>query len=200
TIAINEGVPICQAFMGRPKVHKPKDPAADLGPMFRQVIGTIFNLMGAYRDKWQYTKWSKPTAIYGFGLGEVEMPPPVAVDKDKLCHRFHEGFHTNWDIYRSIFSSENLQKVREVASLSMEHFEMPVTVWAKILFDFALAYHNKLLESTRVIEVLIPLYYGMTLSFVNKTQGMSIQQAEEFLEDMCLIFEQTKPYLRDRWN
>jgi hypothetical protein len=200
TIAMNEGVPICQAFMGRPKVHKPKDPAADLGPMFRQVVGTIFNLMGEYRDKWQSTKWSKPTAIYGFGLGEVEMPPPVAVDKDKLYQRFHEGFHANWDIYRSIFSSENLQKVREVASLSMEHFEMPVTVWAKVLFDFALAHHNRILDQARVIEVLIPLYYGMTLSFVNKTQGMSIQQAEEFLEEMCLVFEQTKPYIRDRWN
>jgi hypothetical protein len=77
---------------------------------------------------------------------------------------------------------------------------MPVTVWAKILFDFALAYHKQTLERSRVIEVLIPLYYGMTLSFVNKTQGMSIQQAEEFLEDMCLVFEQTKPYIIDRWN
>lgn len=200
TIAVNEGVPICQAFMGRPKVHKPKDPAADLGPMFRQVIGTIFNLMVAYRDKWRSTKWSKPTAIYGFGLGEVEMPPAVAVNKEKLYQRFREGFHTNWDVYRSIFSFENLQKVREVASLSMDHFEMPVTVWAKVLFDFALAYHHQSLERTKVIDVLIPLYYGMTLSFVNKTQGMSIQQAEEFLEDMCLVFEQTKPYLIDRWN
>jgi glycosyltransferase involved in cell wall biosynthesis len=200
TIAMNEGVPICQAFMGRPKVHKPKDPAADLGPMFKQVIGTIFNLMVAYRKKWESTKWSKPTAIFGFGLGEVEMPPAVAVNKEKLYQRFREGFHTHWDIYRSIFSFENLQKVREIASLSMEHFEMPVTVWAKILFDFALAYRKQTMERTRVIEVLIPLYYGMTLSFVNKTQGMSIQQAEEFLEDMCLAFEQTKPYIIDRWN
>ncbi|HRR68800.1 MAG TPA: glycosyltransferase [Desulfomonilia bacterium] len=200
TIAMNEGVPICQAFMGRPKVHKPKDPAADLGPMFKQVIGTMFNLMVVYRDKWKATKWSKPTAIFGFGLGEVEMPPPVAVNREKLYQRFREGFHTNWDIYRSIFSFENLQKVREIASLSLDHFEMPVTVWAKILFDFALAYHKQTLERSRVIEVLIPLYYGMTLSFVNKTQGMSIQQAEEFLEDMCLVFEQTKPYIIDRWN
>jgi hypothetical protein len=35
---------------------------------------------------------------------------------------------------------------------------------------------------------------------VNKTEGMSIQQAEEYLEDMCLVFEQSKPYLIYRWN
>jgi glycosyltransferase involved in cell wall biosynthesis len=200
TIAMNEGVPICQAFMGRPKVHKPKDPAADLGPMFKQVISTIFNLMIAYHDKWESTKWSKPTAIFGFGLGEVEMPPAVNVNKEKLYQRFREGFNTYWDVYRSIFSAENLQKIREIASLSIDHFEMPVPVWAKVLFDFALSYYHNRVERTKAIEVLIPLYYGMTLSFVNKTEGMSIQQAEEFLEDMCLVFEQTKPYIIDRWN
>jgi len=200
TIAMNEGVPICQAFMGRPKVHKPKDPAADLGPMFKQVISTIFNLMEAYHDKWETTKWSKPTAIFGFGLGEVEMPPPVEVDKEKLYQRFREGFNRYWDAYRTIFSSENLQKIREIASLSIDHFEMPVTVWSKVLFDFAKSYHHNTVDKTMAIEVLIPLYYGMTLSFVNKTEGMSIQQAEEFLEDMCLVFEQTKPYIIDRWK
>lgn len=200
TIAMNEGVPICQAFMGRPKVHKPKDPAADLGPMFKQVISTIFNLMDAYHTKWETTKWSKPTAIFGFGLGEVEMPPPVEVNKEKLYQRFREGFNRYWDTYRTIFSSENLQKIREIASLSIDHFEMPVTVWSKVLFDFAKGYHHNTVEKPTAIEVLIPLYYGMTLSFVNKTDGMSIQQAEEFLEDMCLVFEQTKPYIIDRWN
>ena len=200
TIAINEGIPICQAFMGRPKVHKPKDPAADLGPMFKQVISTAFNLMITYHDKWSTTKWSKPTAIFGFGLGEIEMPPPVSVSKDKLYQYFKEGFRQNWDIYRSIFSGENFQKLREISSLEIEQFEMPVNIWAKILFDFALSYYKKTVERALLINVLIPLYYGMTLSFVNKTEGMSIQQAEEYLEDTCLIFEQAKPYLIDRWN
>jgi hypothetical protein len=82
----------------------------------------------------------------------------------------------------------------------MDHFEMPVSVWARTLFDFAVCYHNRAMDRTRLIEMLIPLYYGMTLSFVNKTEGMSILQAEEFLEDMCLTFEQTKPYIVDRWD
>jgi len=200
TIAMNEGVPICQAFMGRPKVHKPKDPAADLGPMFKQVISTMFNLMIHYHDDWISTKWSKPTAIFGFGLGEVEMPPPVEVNKEKLYQKFREGFQSNWNIYRSVFSKENLQKIREISTMDIDHFEMPASIWAKILFDFVLAYRKAKTNRANTIEVLIPLYYGMTLSFVNKTEGMSIQQAEEFLEDMCLVFEQTKPYIIDRWD
>ncbi len=200
TIAMNEGVPICQAFMGKPKVSELKDPATDLGPMFRQIVATVFNLMTSYHPKWKSTKWSKPTAIFGFGTSEVETPPPVSVNKEKLYQRFREGFNSHWETYRSILSFENLQKVREVASLPMDQFEMPVPVWAKTLFDFALSCHKKTVDRNKMIEVLIPLFYGMTLSYVNKTEGMSVLQAEEFIEDMCLIFEQTKPYIIDRWS
>ncbi|MDT8274051.1 MAG: glycosyl transferase, partial [Desulfomonilia bacterium] len=181
------------------KVHKPKDPAADLGPMFKQVISSMLHLMVVYHDRWASTKWSKPTAIFGFGLGEVELPPAVQVSKEKLYMKFREGFHTHWEIYRSIFSSENLQKIREISSMDIDHFEMPVIVWAKILFDFALSFVKNQEDRQKAVEALIPLYYGKTLSFVNKTEGMSIQQAEEYLEDMCLVFEQSKPYIIDRW-
>ena len=202
TIAVNEGLPICQAFLGKPKISttKPKDPALDVGPMFRHMVITMFNLMNAFKNKWTTTKWSKPTALFGFGISDVEAPPAIKVSKDRLYIKFREGFNTNWDIYRSLFSSENLQKIREIASLDMDHFEMPIPVWARILFDCAICYHKKILDRSKLLEVLIPLHYGMTLSFVNKTEGMSHQQAEEFLEDMCLVFEQSKPYLTYRWD
>ncbi|HET9416762.1 MAG TPA: glycosyl transferase family 2, partial [Candidatus Limnocylindria bacterium] len=37
--AINEGFAVCQARLGA-KIHDAKDPASDLGPMVRQVVGT----------------------------------------------------------------------------------------------------------------------------------------------------------------
>lgn len=202
TLAVNEGLPICQAFLGKPKISttKPRDPALDVGSMFRHMVITLFNLMRAFKDKWTVTKWSKPTAIFGFGIDEVEAPPALTVSKDRLYMKFREGFNTHWDVYRTLFSSENLQKIREIASLDIDHFEMPVPVWARILFDCAIGYHRKSLDRSKLLEVLIPLHYGMTLSFVNKTEGMSHQQAEEYLEEMCLVFEQSKPYLTYRWS
>ena len=41
TTEIARGARVAQAFLGA-KVHDPKDPAADLGPMFTQVVGTLF--------------------------------------------------------------------------------------------------------------------------------------------------------------
>src|SRR3970040_482014 len=52
TCAINEGYAVAQTYLGT-KVHDAKDPAADLGPMFHQVISTLFYLMGKYERNWQ---------------------------------------------------------------------------------------------------------------------------------------------------
>ena len=46
THALTGGFAVCQARLGA-KVHDPKDPGADLGPMFRQVVGTILRLAAA---------------------------------------------------------------------------------------------------------------------------------------------------------
>jgi len=202
TLAVNEGVPICQAFLGRPKISttKPRDPALDMGPMFRNMVVTLFNLMGHFKDKWATTKWSKPTAIFGFNLKDIEPPLPITVNRERLYTKFRDGFNSQWDLYRALLAGENLQKIREIASLDLDHFEIPVTVWARILFDCAIGYHRRVMEPARILDVLASLHFGMILSYVNKTEGMSHQQAEEYLEDMCLVFEQNKPYLTYRWD
>ncbi|PIY22160.1 MAG: glycosyl transferase, partial [Deltaproteobacteria bacterium CG_4_10_14_3_um_filter_51_14] len=56
------------------------------------------------------------------------------------------------------------------------------------------------LDKELLVDSLIPLYYGKTLSFVKKMAGMSIQQAEDAIEEDCMVFELAKPYLVKRWE
>lgn len=200
TIALNEGVPICQSFMGRPKVHRPKDPAASLGPMFREVIGTIFSLMTHFEDTWTRVKYSKPTAIYGFGLGEVEMPPKVDVDAKKLFEKFLAGFADFQDIWQEVLFEDVFRKLLEIKGMNQRVFAFPTDLWARILYDMGVAYRDQVREPDLLMESLIPLYYGRTFSFVKKTRRMSTQQAEEAIEEDCNTFEMTKPYLIKRWK
>ena len=51
THALVGGFAVCETRLGA-KVHDPKDPSADLGPMFRQVVGTILGLAGRHPDAW----------------------------------------------------------------------------------------------------------------------------------------------------
>jgi glucosylglycerate synthase len=200
TLAINQKVQICQAFMGRPKIHRTKDPGGDLGPMFRQVVGTIFAMMKEFESFWTEVKYSRPTAIYGFGLGEVEMPPKVEVDTDNLLHQFHSGFDKFSHIWKEILTADAYRKLHEIKGLKEIEFNFPTDLWARVLFDTAVSYRDVSIEPDEIMDSLIPLYFGRTLSFVKRTKKMSIKQAEDAIENDCETFEMTKPYLLQRWK
>lgn len=200
TLAMYHRQPITQAFLGRPKVHRAKDPAEDLGPMFRQVVGTIFHLMEAFAPFWAEVRWSRPTAIFGFGLGETEMPPPVSVDMEALYTRLHEGRGKYAAVWEEALSPVTFGKLKEVLEMDLGHFELPVGLWAQVLFDMAVAYRDRILPKDQLLDALAPLYFGRTLSFVRATEGMAPAQAEEFVEEQCQAFEEAKPYLLERWG
>jgi glycosyltransferase involved in cell wall biosynthesis len=198
-IAISNKISICQSFMGRPKIHKPKDPAAELGPMFRQVVGTLFETLSHFNEQWKSIRWSKPTAIFGFGLGEVELPPPVEVNKRALYDKFYQGIGHCSDLWRDIIGPELAGKLNEVIEMDPELFDFPSDLWAKILFHFALACRQRMDDEEEILNSLIPLYYAKTYSFVLRTEEMSTQQAEEYIEEQCMIFEEARSYLDEKW-
>ncbi|MDF1555770.1 MAG: hypothetical protein P1P84_22035 [Deferrisomatales bacterium] len=200
TLAMYHRKPITQAFLGRPKIHRAKDPAASLGPMFRQVVGTMFALMEPFQQFWKEVRHSRPTSIFGFGLGETEMPPPVNVDVGALYHKLHDGAAEFGDQWKEALAPATYAKLQEVLDLEASHFEFPIPLWAHCLFDMAVAYRDRIMSNTVLMDSLAPLYFGRTLSFVRSTEGMAMAQAEEYIEEQCLAFEAAKPYLLQRWG
>ena len=200
TLALNQEIQVCQSFMGRPKIHRPKDPGADLGPMFRQVVGTIFFMMKHFKSFWINVKYSKPTSIYGFGLGDVEMPPKVEVDTHKLFQKFHSGFEEYTEVWEKVLSKDVYKKLLEMKDMKERVFDFPTDLWARILYDLTIGYRDALCDLDLMMDSLIPLYFGRTFSFVKKTKRMSTRQAEDAIEEDCMTFEMTKPYLVQRWK
>ncbi len=199
TVAMRSRLKVMQSFMGRPKLHRLYDPAADLGPAFGDVAGTMFHLMTVYDDYWRQVKWSRPTAVFGFGMEETEVPPDVHVDVDHLSHGFRSGLREWSDVNRAILKPETFDKLMEVAEMSDHDFEFPAGQWARVVYDFAWAYNQQKIPRDDFFHALGPLFLGKTLSFVLETKHMNTQQVEEFIEDQCLQFEKTKSYLVERW-
>jgi glycosyltransferase involved in cell wall biosynthesis len=142
TLAINQRVRICQSFMGRPKIHRTKDPGTHLGPMFRQVVGTIFSMMTHFAPFWTKIKYSRPTSIYGFGLGEVEMPPKVEVDTANLLQKFHAGFGDYGDVWNQVLARDVHKKLLEIMDMKEAVFDFPTDLWARVLFDMAVCFRD----------------------------------------------------------
>jgi glucosylglycerate synthase len=201
TIAMNARLPICQSFMGGPKVHRNEDPFAQLTALFHQVVGTIFDLMNVYADYWRLVKWSKPTAIFGVGAQDVEIPPTIGVNEKRLHERFLHGFDEYLGFWQSVFDQNVLHKLQEIRSLGLQQFSFPIQTWVNILFDAAVAYRHADAEGrVTLLDALLPIYMGKVLAFVRKTERVSVQQAEEQVENECMVFEETKPYLLGKWE
>lgn len=200
TIAIGRHFNVCQTFMGSPKTHRPKDPASDLEPMFAQVVGTIFQLMSDFEFLWKDVFKSKPSIIYGFGSGQRSDPPEVQVSRDRLHESFLSGTHNYGRVWKKVLSRQDWERVEELKKLSCEEFYYSSDVWARILFDFAIAYRNGVFDPNQIMNALVPLYHSRTLSFVNKSEDMDTEEAEYYLENINHVFEEEKSYLTQRWE
>lgn len=201
TVALTARVPVCQSFVGSPKMHRVKDPYANLATLFRQVLGTMFDLMATNSSFWPLVKWSKPTALFGMETQDVETPIPVDVNAVRLHERFLQGFDSYNEIWELTFDQTIYHKLQEIRSLGLQHFSLPSQTWARILFDASAAY--QLLNGEKrasLLDSLLPLYLGKVLTYVKKTERMSLQQAEEYIENECTIFEENKPYLNKVWE
>lgn len=200
TLAINQGVPICQSFVGRPRIHGYGEVHVPGETEFVQVVATVFDLMEYFEESWSKVKWSKPTAIFGFGMGDVEAPAPLEVSETDLHRAFVEGIEQYRSLWGSFLDQSMCNKLSEIKDLPMAHFSFPSELWARILFRYGVAYKNKVADRQALLRSLVPLFMGKTVSFVKKTERMSIQQAEEYIENECMIFEEMKPYLLKEWQ
>jgi glycosyltransferase involved in cell wall biosynthesis len=200
-IALASRLPIVQAVMGTPKVHRLKDRYAHLGALFHEVVGTIFDLMQVYEDFWEQVKWSKPTALFGTDHQEVETPLPVDINTKRLHEMFVEGFDKYYGPWEMIYGPIVAPKLQEIRSIGLQHFSFPTQTWLTILFESAGAYRRMSPgDRKNLLDGLLPLYLGKVLSYVKKTERMSLQQAEEYIENECMMFEENKPYIVKVWT
>ncbi|MGC8718754.1 MAG: glycosyltransferase [Thermodesulforhabdaceae bacterium] len=193
--------PVCQTIIGSPKLHRMKDPHAQINKAFVQLVGTLLDLMTPYQDFWMRVKWSKPTILFNAELQEAEVPMPVDVNIGRLFEMFSGGLDTYRDVLSQVLSSAEMHKLDEIRSMGIQHFNFPSHTWATILFDMAVAYRDASPDlRMSFLEALLPLYYGKVASYVRRTERMSIQQAEEVVENECMAFEENKSYLINRWK
>lgn len=197
TNAITNNFKICQSNLGV-KTHDAKDPAESLGPMFRQVVHTLFVLMEQHEAHWKAIKGSRTVPL--FGLQEFIEPEPIQVDLERLVTEYKTGFRQFKGIYQDIFCSECFEELKRCATKAKTKFVMPVTTWVHVLYETAATFHSWTYNRTQLVNLVTPLYLGRVASFINRTRKMTSSQAEEIVEEQAQVFEDYKDYLIQVWD
>ncbi len=226
TTALAGGFAICQARLGS-KVHDPKDPGSDLGPMFRQVVGTILRLAVLHADRWTGVRGSHDVPSYGFE--RIADPPPLDVNTVRLVEEFHNGSMTLADTWRTMFAPGNVEAILELATeagrlgeavrtrldmdapgattpttaemaAALADFHFPDDLWARIVYDMVLAARRDPAGVDRMVASFVPVYFGRVASFIIENRDLTTDQAEERVMRQAREFELLKPYLVDAWS
>jgi glycosyltransferase involved in cell wall biosynthesis len=197
TTAMVNKAKIAQSNLGV-KIHDIKDPAEALGPMFRQVVTTLLNLMEENESHWKKVKASKAVPVVG---PEVNIEPQsFDINIEKLINDFKIGFG-NWnEIWQKIIAPDSWKVIKDLSKKKGKQFIFHTEIWAKVLYDLAAAYHHWEGNRQLLVSLMTPLYFARVASFVNQTINMSNSESEKLVEEQAEIFEQQKDYLKKRWD
>jgi glucosylglycerate synthase len=227
TSALTGGFAVCQTRLGA-KIHDPKDPGSDLGPMFRQVVGTILRLAVRHADQWLTIHGSHDIPAYGFE--RIIEPPPLEVNTLRLLTEFHQGSLTLDDRWRQMFAPANVETLLVLAGEAgaladstrarlglggdaasttattaeladaLAAFHFPDDLWARLIYDLVVFARSETIGIEQAVAALVPVYFGRVGSFVIENRHVTTDQAEERVERQAREFELLKPYLLERWH
>ena len=214
TTAISGGFAVCQTRLGA-KVHDPKDPGADLGPMFSQVLGTLFRLIERHAETWLGVRGSHAIPVYGFE--RYADPPPLEVDVVRLLEAFARGRVSEGETWAGLMAPEQmtaLASLADEAAAGLDEmtradtprgpadvaFRFPDELWARIVYDLALAARARRQGLERIVAALVPIYFGRVASLVLESLDMTSDQAEQLVERQARAFELAKPGFVEAWR
>ncbi|MGH9858557.1 MAG: glycosyltransferase [Candidatus Acidiferrales bacterium] len=195
--AAAEGFQVGQSYLGA-KIHDAKDPGADLSNMFRQVVGSIFTLMETYEPVWKNVQGSESVPMFGFPF-EVGVEP-ISVNVERMIKAYAQGVSDLRDIYAGFLSQPTRHELVAWAQRSPEEFRLPDALWVHVIYEFAVAHRNRVIDRGHLMQSLVPLYMGRTASFVIEMRDAGPAEVEQRIDQLAGVFEAEKPYLMERWG
>jgi glycosyltransferase involved in cell wall biosynthesis len=196
TTAVANGFKVCQAFLGA-KIHDAKDPGADLSQMLVQVVSSVFDLMETYRSSWEKVVGAEAVPLFGFPHG-VGLEP-VNVNVERMLGIFRQAAKDLQEVWEKALAPKTLGEISVLAA-SKDAFQFPDRLWVRAIYDFATAYHRKVLPGDQLIASLVPLYLGRTASFVLQNERSDADEVEAVIQGLAGEFVAEKPYLLQRWS
>ena len=154
--------------------------------------------MEHYQDVWEKQTGSSTVPEIGAPVdGELESAP---IQVERMTKGFRQGLRDLLPIWEVILAPETLAGVLALGLRDDDDFRFPLALWVQTVYDFAVAYHEKVIHREHLLRSLVPLYLGRTASVVLETRGGGPQAVQQTVDQGCQTFEAMKPYLVDRWR
>jgi len=190
--AVVAGFTITEVDVGTRTLPQPTDP--DINAILASVTGSLFADFDAKAAFWQRAR-QFPRARNPVSNAQ-SIDPHVVIGP--MLDAFQLAYTNLQEIWSLVLPPNSLLGVKRLSQVSATNFRMPDSLWARIVFDFLLAYRVRTINRGHLLGALIPLYLAWVASHFNITASGT--DAERHIEAVAAAFEADKPYLVARWR
>ena len=168
----------------------------DLNTILPLVTGALFSDIEAKAAFWQRfrplppedTQRTKPQMPY------ADVPAEIA----PMLQAFRLAYTNLQEIWSLVLPPQSLLGLKRLNATDAAEFRMPDNLWARIVFDFLIAYRLRTINRGHLLGALIPLYLAWAASHINITASGT--SPEGHIEAVAAAFENDKTYLVARWR
>ena len=169
----------------------------NVGSLMSSVLGPLFVDMEVNASCWQRTRGSIPVPEFGSPLPVLH--ETGRVDIGRMVETFRLGNRDLREIWGMVLPPATLFELSKLARLAPEQFRLPEDLWARIIFDFALAHRLRTINRDHLLRSLAPLYMAWVASYARELDA-GATSAEQMIDRVALAFEAGKPYFISRWR
>jgi hypothetical protein len=172
----------------------PQPSETDINAILASVTGSLFADIDAKAAFWQRPRLLPPPR------GPVPFAPSAdaAADIAPMLDAFRLAYTNLQEIWSLVLPPNTLLGLKRLYVTDGAAFRMQDGLWARIVFDFLLAYRQRTINRGHLLGALIPLYLAWVASHINIT--VSGTNPERHIEAVAAAFEADKPYLVSRWR
>jgi glucosylglycerate synthase len=186
------GYSIAEVNIGPRIIPQPITP--DLNTLLTQITGSLFADVDAKASFWQRARGVQPPHPITQSAPIAEPPHDVA----PMLEAFRLAYTNLQEIWSLVLPPNSLLGLKKLSLMHPESFRMPDNLWARIVYDFILAYRLRTINRGHLLGALTPLYLAWAASHL--TLISSGTPPEKHIQDVAVAFETDKPYLVSRWR
>ena len=186
TVQVDTGAPI------------PPAPAGfDFNTVFANVAGGMFADIEAKAQFWQRAR--------GPAASSRELPPVLRAEGGDLAEElpgmvesFRLAYRNLQEIWALALPPQSLLALKKLSIAEPEAFTMSPALWARLVYDFALAFHLRSMNRGHLMGAFTPVYLAWVASTLRTVTDDTSAAAHR--EETAAAFEHEKPYLVARWR
>ena len=190
--AVAAGFVADEVDVGSRAMPQPSDP--DINSILALVTGSLFADIEAKAALWQRPR--KPPLVrrpmMDAGLGAA------SADVARMVAAFQLANANLQEIWSLVLPPNSLLSLRRCSAMDPATFRMPDGLWARIVYDFLVAYRLRTINRGHLLGALIPLYLAWVAGHFNVMASGT--PSERHVEAVAAAFEADKPYLVARWR